>query len=83
MEGNLRSVYLSGTTAEGEPFSVMIRLGPEDEDSYQAVVGKRREILTALAPLASKPELARGKAAQKIVQKLLPEASIRQAGVVR
>jgi hypothetical protein len=47
------------------------------------VLKNRRKILTALTPLASHPELAKGHAARRIVQQLVPGATIRQAGVVR
>lgn len=83
LEGQLRSVYLTGTTSEGEAFSVMLRLEPGDEDSYQAVIRARRAILAGLAPLASRPELAKGQAALNIVRKLVPGAEVRGAGVVR
>lgn len=82
-EGELRSVYLTGATAAGDPFTVLVRLDPADDASYQAVVERRQDILTALGPMATHPEMAGDKAAWKLVQKLVPGAAVRFAGVVR
>lgn len=82
-EGKLRSVYLQGSTQAGKAFTACVRLDPDDEASYQAVIRERKAILTALAPLAEKPDLARKTTAFTLVRGLVPGATIRQAGVLR
>lgn len=79
----LRDVYLSGSTGAGRAFSVLVRLDPGDEASYEAVIQARKRILAALAPLAEDATLAKGARAYRTVTSLVPGAVIRDAGVVR
>lgn len=83
VEAGLRSVYLSGVTRGGDPFTACVRVDPDDEASYEAVVKRRREILSILSPLAEDATLARDGKAWRLVKGLVPGATIRQAGVLR
>lgn len=83
VEGALRSLYLTGATSSGTPFTVLVRVDPDDEASYEAVKAARKAILTALSPLVGTPALAEDQAASKLVTRLVPGATVRFAGVVR
>jgi hypothetical protein len=83
VEGKFRSLYLTGATSDGTPFTVLLRVDPADEASYEALKAARKAILTALSPLVGTPELAQDQAASKLVTRLVPGATVRFAGVVR
>lgn len=83
LEGKFRSLYLTGSTSDGKAFTVLVRVDPDDEASYEALKAARKEILTALSPLVGTPALAQDQAASKLVTRLVPGATVRFAGVVR
>ena len=83
VEGQFRSLYLTGATADGSAFTVLLRVDPTDEASYEALKAARKEILTALSPMVGTPALAQDQAASKLVTRLVPAATVRFAGVVR